>query len=130
MPRIDYKIFRDIVFYMLIDKNIEYNEEYTKALYSQALLETGRFESQSYKMGKNLFGMKQSKRRTRFWMGVLFHHASYSTICYSILDRIDWDIYHKIKFETFAQYAKDVQFVGYAEDPNYIEKWQNIYLKK
>lgn len=100
---------------------------YIKALYAQAAHETGDFTSNIFQNGKNLFGMKNSTKRRRFWLDKQNGHATYANIQKSIIDRLDWDVWHRITFSNLEDYMSRVKALGYAADPLYIKKWRKMY---
>lgn len=123
----EYLQFRTMIRFICDFFQIRFKEEYCKALFAQAILETGHFKSQSYKIGNNLFGMKQSKQRTRYWIDKFLNHAKYSDPLCSVMDRLDWDKYLKVEFHDIDQYMGKVLSHKYAEDKEYLFKWKTIY---
>lgn len=108
--------------------DITFYHDYAMILYAQAKLETGGFVSNIYKKGNNLFGMKPSIKRNRFWQSKLLGHAKYSHRFVCIMDRIDWDIWSGILFKgNVLDYMNAVVKKGYAEDKEYFSKWLKIY---
>lgn len=103
------------------------DENYIEALYAQAALETGHFTSNIYLRGNNLFGMRQSVIRDRWWSDSISGHAAYTHHIMSVLDRIDWDMWHNIRYKDFHLYTHTVQDHGYATDREYLIKWQKLF---
>ncbi|WP_417290942.1 glucosaminidase domain-containing protein [Corallibacter sp.] len=98
-------------------------------LYSQAYHETGNFTSNIFKHNKNLFGMKKATVRDTTAIGEASGHATYNSLSDSVIDYILRQRDFKIKPRLFNdnQYMLDTLNSNYAEDTNYLSKWQNIH---
>lgn len=103
------------------------DNHYMRALYAQAGVETDNFSSNIYLNHNNLFGMRPSTKRERFYQDVYNspkngRFAKYDNLSYSMLDRIDLDNYNNIykpKMDTEVEvYFLDVQKHGYAGKNN------------
>lgn len=94
---------------------------YAQALYAQAAHETGNFKSNICVNGLNLFGMKQARKRPKLWIGEISGHAKYSSELDSLIDRMNWDAWHRINFQNFHDWIRQVQNKGYAENPLYVK---------
>lgn len=108
---------------------------YLRALYAQAVHETGRFTSSIYKNANNMFGMRPAQTRTKFYDSVFNtgsgEYASYSNLALSLADRIDLDKWNKISLPDHDtrvnQFYTDVWNKGYATDPNYVSKATAVF---
>ena len=127
---------------------------YTALLYAQAVHETGYFSSTLFKEHNNLFGMKPAQMRPQFYNSVVTlgneTFASYSNLEQSFKDRKNLDennqpygvqtlasnpfgsmvvlVGSAVEFSQYPyKYMQSVLQKGYATDPNYLQKWENIY---
>ena len=98
----------------LIEALDYYNVEYPNIVYAQAILETGHFKSKVYREYNNLFGLYNSRTKSYY----KFDHWSESVIAY--LDFI------QNKYKPPNDYYKFLSDIGYAEDPEYINKLKRI----
>ena len=98
----------------LIEALDYYSVEYPNIVYAQAILETGHFRSKVYKEYNNLFGLYNSRTKSYY----KFNHWSESVIAY--LDFI------QNKYRPPNDYYKFLLDIGYAEDPEYINKLKII----
>ena len=98
----------------LIEALDYYDVEYPNIVYAQAILETGHFKSKVYKEYNNLFGLYNSRTKSYY----KFDHWSESVIAY--LDFI------QNKYRPPNDYYKFLLDIGYAEDPEYINKLKII----
>ena len=98
----------------LIEALDYYNVEYPNIVYAQAILETGHFKSKVYREYNNLFGLYNSRTKSYY----KFDHWSESIIAY--LDFI------QNKYKPPNDYYKFLSDIGYAEDPEYINKLKRI----
>lgn len=107
-----------------------------RALFSQAYLETGNFKSDIWKKTKNAFGMRPSQQREKFYCWVhstaTGKYAGYNSHFDSIQDRLDLDDNfnrdNDLKsLSDVRNYMEEVYEDGYATDPNYVDKWKNVY---
>lgn len=97
-------------------------------LYSQAILETGRFTSNIYKENKNLFGMKKPSKRPTTVISENRGHAVYPSYYSSVIDYILRQKYFNIQPQLYDndKYINDTFNTGYAEDTHYKTKWKNL----
>lgn len=94
---------------------LEYYEvKYPEIVYAQAVLETGHFKSDLCLNGNNLFGLYNSKKHRYY----TFDHWTESVVAY--LDYVQY------KYKPPNDYYKFLSDIGYAEDPNYINKVKEI----
>ena len=98
----------------LIEALDYYDVEYPNIVYAQAILETGHFKSKVYREYNNLFGLYNSKTKSYY----KFDHWSESVIAY--LDFI------QDRYKPPNDYYKFLSDIGYAEDPEYINKLKRI----
>ena len=98
----------------LIEALDYYDVEYPNIVYAQAILETGHFKSKVYREYNNLFGLYNSKTKSYY----KFDHWSESVVAY--LDFI------QNKYKPPNDYYKFLLDIGYAEDPEYINKLKRI----
>ena len=98
----------------LIEALDYYDVEYPNIVYAQAILETGHFKSKVYREYNNLFGLYNSRTKNYY----KFDHWSESVIAY--LDFI------QNKYKPPNDYYKSLSDIGYAEDPEYINKLKRI----
>lgn len=112
---------------------------YYRALYAQAKLETG-FSSRLYKECNNMFGMRPSKKRQKFYIGIddtagrNGEFAIYSGLDMSIFDRLDLDTdfgnggADLTTKKDLIPYMNAVQDDGYCFDcPKYVQSWSATY---
>lgn len=97
-----------------------------EVVYAQMILETNFFRSKIFKQNNNMFGMKTNSRS--YDRGELNGHAKYDNTLDSILDYKEWQdqMSGGKKFKDNEEYLKFLKQVGYAEDPKYTEKLQEI----
>lgn len=112
---------------------------YYRALYAQAKLESG-FNSRLYTEANNMFGMRPSKKRKKFYIGIddtsgrNGEFAIYSGLDMAIFDRLDLDVDFgnggsdlKTKADLIP-YMNAVQEDGYCFDcPKYVQSWSATY---
>lgn len=98
----------------LMDALKYYNVQHPEIVYAQAILETGHFESKICKEYNNLFGLYDSTKGDYF----KFSHWSKSVEAY--ISTIQY------RYNVDESYYKFLTKIGYAEDPNYIEKVKEI----
>lgn len=121
-----YKLNWDNVCYW-IDKFKIKNPDIVKA---QILLETNYLQSNICLYNRNLFGMKyfESIRKGTVAIGSKSGHAYYTSYVESIYDYKLWqERYFKFSEDDYFQFLKRI---GYAEDPNYINKLKWIMKHK
>lgn len=104
-----------------------FSDVYALVLYSQAKHETNNFLSNVYQNANNAFGMKVARQRAQERIGEYNGYAMYADDNISVIDRINLDIYNGIPEVTnindIQAYMSAVLSAGYAEDPDYFEKW-------
>lgn len=94
---------------------LEYYEvKHPKTVYAQAVLETGHFKSNLCINYNNLFGLYNSKTKQFF----KFEHWSESVVAY--INCVQY------KYKSDKDYYTFLKDLGYAEDPDYIEKVKRI----
>lgn len=98
----------------LIEALDYYGVEHPNIVYAQAILETGHFRSMVYRECNNLFGLYNSRTKSYY----KFDHWSESVIAY--LDFI------QDRYKPPNDYYKFLSDIGYAEDPEYINKLKRI----
>ena len=91
-----------------------YNVEHKNIVYAQAILETGHFRSKVCKEYNNLFGLYNSYKGDYY----KFDHWSESVVAY--LNYIQY------RYKPPDDYYQFLIKIGYAEDPQYVEKLKNI----
>lgn len=91
-----------------------YGVKHPNVVYAQAILETGHFRSKVYRECNNLFGLYNSRTKSYY----KFDHWSESVVAY--LDFIQY------KYKPPNDYYKFLSDIGYAEDPEYINKLKRI----
>ena len=91
-----------------------YNVKYPEIVYAQAILETANFTSNLCVKDNNLFGLYNSKNKEFYQFG----HWVNSIIAY-----IE---YIQYKYNPQENYYDFLLRIGYAEDPEYINKVKNI----
>lgn len=87
-----------------------YGVKHPEIVYAQAILETGHFRSKVYRECNNLFGLYNSRTKSYY----KFNHWSESVVAY--LDFI------QDRYKPPDDYYKFLSDIGYAEDPEYINK--------
>jgi len=90
---------------------IEIDCKYPEIVTAQAILETGHFKSYSCKTRHNLFGLRYNHKY------LIFNNWKESCVAYMS------KIQYKYKGGDYYKFLKDL---GYAKDPNYINKIKNI----
>lgn len=98
----------------LMEALIYYDVKYPHIVYAQALIETGNFKSDLCLNDNNLFGLYNSSRG-RYHR---FDHWTKSVVAYK-------DFIQR-RYKPPEDYYKFLQRIGYAEDPNYINKLKGI----
>lgn len=94
---------------------LEYYEvKHPQIVYAQAILETGHFKSDLCLSGNNLFGLYNSRKKQYY----KFDHWAESVVAY--LD------YVQDRYKPPNDYYKFLSDIGYAEDPDYINKLKGI----
>lgn len=95
----------------------------TNLIYAQSLHETGNFTSAVFKENKNLFGMRQAKRRKNFATGTNRNHATFKTHFDSIRDYFERQKNFRVNNTSDALFVETTLSTNYAEDTNYKQKW-------
>ena len=98
----------------LIEALEYYGVKHPQIVYAQAILETGHFKSDLCLNGNNLFGLYNSKKHSYY----TFDHWIESVVAY--LDFIQY------RYKPPNDYYKFLSDIGYAEDPEYINKLKRI----
>lgn len=98
----------------------------TKLLYAQTYHETGNFTSKVFKENKNLFGMRQPKKRQTLATGTQHSHATFQSYKDSIVDYFYRQKEFNISNVDDGEYMLATVKSRYAEDSKYMEKWQAI----
>lgn len=101
-----------------------YGIDNTKWVLAQAKLETGHYKSNLCRNGNNLFGLYNSRKGSFF----KFNHWSLSVKAYKDFIQREGR-YDKDKY-TEQNYHKYLTKIGYAEDPNYIERLRVIMKRE
>lgn len=91
-----------------------YGVKHPNIVQAQAMLETGNFTSKVCLVNNNLFGLYNSIERKYY----SFNHWSESVKAYIN--------YVQYRYKPPDNYYKFLQDIGYAEDPNYINKVKEI----
>jgi flagellum-specific peptidoglycan hydrolase FlgJ len=91
-----------------------YGVKHPEIVYAQAVLETGHFKSDLCLNGNNLFGLYNSKKHRYH----TFDHWTESVVAY--LDYVQY------RYKPPNDYYKFLSDIGYAEDPDYINKLKGI----
>lgn len=91
-----------------------YEVYHPEIVYAQAILETGWFTSSLCLNSHNLFGLYNSKKM-RYYK---FNHWAESVVAYIK--------FVQYKYKPPNDYYKFLSDIGYAEDPNYINKLKGI----
>lgn len=94
-----------------------YGVKHPHIVYAQAILETGHFKSDLCLNNNNLFGLYNSRENKYY----VFDHWTESVMAY--LNYIQY------KYKPPNDYYKFLSDIGYAEDPNYINKLKGIVNK-
>ncbi len=103
-----------------------YEVPYADYIVKQAILETGNFTSTIFLESNNLLGMKHPRVRPTTSIGSNRGHAMYYHWSDSVDDYLLWLRYYKDRGYNTKDYFKFLKEVGYAEDPLYIYKLQNL----
>ena len=111
---------------LLVELLSLYNVPYKRYIIKQAILETGNFTSVIFMESHNLLGMKHPRVRPTTSIGTNRGHASYLHWTDSVIDYLLWLEYFKNRGWDTDDYFQFLRDVGYAEDPYYIYKLQNL----
>jgi uncharacterized FlgJ-related protein len=103
----------------------EMNVKYYDIVYAQALVETGRFTSNIFRNGNNLFGMKVARQRPTTAIGEYKGHAKYESWEDSVLDYALFQAAYTKKCKTREEYLQYLKR-NYAGDPDYVNKVRQL----
>jgi len=120
-------------FFKTVEFSVENLREYLEfrkvrnkeIVYAQAVLETGEFRSTIFKENNNLFGMKYPLVRPTTAQYINRGHAAYNHWSDSVDDYILWYNF-MTRNKQYTNYLTFLTSLGYAEDPYYIYKLQNL----
>ena len=101
--------------------------KFPEIVYRQALLESGRFTSDIYTEGNNLFGMKLAKQRPTTAIGEYMGHAKYDSWKSSVQDYALFQSAFMRDCKTEDQYYSKLGR-SYAENDKYISLLKNIKI--
>lgn len=101
----------------LMDALLYYEVKHPEIVYAQAILETGHFKSNLCINHNNLFGLYNSRKQEFY----TFNHWTDSIEAY-----IKYIQYRYIPPNDYYEFLDNI---GYAEDPNYINKLKKIVNK-
>lgn len=104
------------------DALIYYKVKHPNIVFAQAILESGYYSSDLSKSHNNLFGLYDSRKKDFF----RFNHWSQSVRGYINLVQYKYDPPDNATDEDYYKFLKDL---GYAEDPEYINKLRVIVKK-
>ena len=104
--------------------------DFTDVILRQAILETGWFNSSSFKQGNNLFGMRVPKKRETLANGSYLAHARYKHWTDSVKDYKMWQKYHINRGKSTDNYYAFLTSIGYATAGNYIDTLKRINLDR
>ena len=102
-----------------------YSKIPTKTIFAQASLETGDFRSNIFRENRNIFGMKLAQKRETLGTGQNRDHATYRSVKDSVRD-------YFLRQKNFGipndldRYQMATIKSGYAEDPQYLRKWESL----
>lgn len=91
-----------------------YEVKHPQIVYAQAVLETGHFKSELCLNGNNLFGLYNSRKHEYY----TFDHWTESVVAYLN--------YVQYRYKPPNDYYRFLSDIGYAEDPDYINKLKVI----
>lgn len=114
--------------YKLKEYILELNIRYPHIVLAQAQKESGTGKSPMFRTNKNLFGLKEAKRRPTTALGTDHNHAYYDNWKESVLDYAFLQAAYMHEIKTEDEYY---QYLGqyYAEDPNYVVSLKEIVNK-
>jgi uncharacterized FlgJ-related protein len=102
--------------------------KYYDIVYAQAIVETGRFTSNIFRNGNNLFGMKLARQRPTTAIGEYKGHAKYRSWEHSVMDYALFQAAYTKKCKTREEYLQYLKR-NYAGDPDYVNKVRQIANK-
>lgn len=98
----------------LMEALLYYKIKYPHIVYTQAVLETGHFKSDLCINNNNLFGLYNSRTKKYH----VFNHWTESVVAYR-------DFIQK-RYNSSEDYYEFLSRIGYAQDPEYIDKVKKI----
>lgn len=101
-----------------------YSKVPVSVIFAQAIHETGKFTSKVFKENKNLFGMRLPQVRETLAIGSKHNHAVYKNLLDSVRDYFLRQKNFRIVDLAGPGYVRATVWSGYAEDPDYREKWE------
>ena len=109
---------------MLTDLNVDYPH----IVMAQSILETGHFKSDIFLENRNLFGMKQARRRITTAEGTNRNHAYYNHWRESVYDYAFYQCRYLSKLDSEEDYF---EYLGasYAEAKNYVKMLKQVIKK-
>lgn len=116
------------IYIYIIKSYYGYFKVSAKCIYAQAVHETGGFTSAVYQENKNLFGMRQPSKRKTKAIGTNKNHAIFKNHYESVVDYFLRQKYFNIPNSTDTIYMGQTLKSNYAEDKNYLPKWQ-LHIK-
>lgn len=99
---------------------IKLNAQNIDVLLAQSKLETNNYQSNIFKLNRNIFGMKRSSSRISTHNGEQFGHAMYNNYYDSVLDILFWQNSYgrNLNQEQYLHLISEI----YAEDKEYKNK--------
>ena len=107
---------------------LELNIRFPHIVYAQAVLESGHFKSNIFKVNNNLFGMKEAKSRPTTNKGEQFNHAYYDNWRKSVDDYAMFSAAYLNNIKTESDYFEYLK-QNYAEDTSYVQRLKEIISK-
>jgi hypothetical protein len=104
---------------------IKHNIHHRNIVRAQIMLETSYLSSELCKVNKNLVGMKHPKRRETMSVQSNLGHALYKSYSDCVKDI---SIYQRLFYIPGEDYFIFLQRIGYAQDPQYIEKLKSLLI--
>ena len=97
---------------------------------AQSALETRSFDSASYRIGLNAFGMRRARVRPTPAVGDYLGHARYLTVGDGVADYLDRQRAYAIPNTSDpGRYIAATAASGYATAPNYAAAWSGLLSK-
>jgi len=103
----------------------KYNIHHRNIVRAQIMLETNYLSSEICKINKNLVGMKHPKKRETTSLNSNLGHALYKSYSDCVKDI---NIYQKLFYIPGEDYLLFLQRIGYAQDPEYINKLKSLLI--
>ncbi len=112
----------------LISMLSDLNVDYPHIVMAQSILETGHFKSDIFLENRNLFGMKQARRRITTAEGTNRNHAYYNHWRESVYDYAFYQCRYLSKLDSEEDYF---EYLGasYAEAENYVNMLKKVIKK-